>query len=60
MYAGAIPFMISIPLSLGSYAGMLLVIVMILLLALRIVFEERFLCGHLPGYDAYMHRGATA
>lgn len=56
MYAGAIPFMIGIPLWLGSYAGVLLVIVMILLLALRIVFEERFLCGQLPGYEAYMRR----
>jgi len=56
MYAGAIPFMIGIPLWLGSYAGMLLAIVMTLLLALRIFFEERFLCGQLPGYEAYMRR----
>jgi protein-S-isoprenylcysteine O-methyltransferase Ste14 len=54
MYAGAIFFMLGIPLWLGSYAGTLLVIVLILLLVLRIAFEERFLRGQLPGYEAYM------
>jgi len=53
MYAGAIAFLLGMPLWLGSYAGTVLVIAMILLLALRIVFEERFLRGKLPGYEAY-------
>jgi protein-S-isoprenylcysteine O-methyltransferase Ste14 len=56
MYAGAIPCMLGIPLWLGSYAGTLLAIILILLLALRIVFEERFLRGRLPGYEAYMRK----
>jgi protein-S-isoprenylcysteine O-methyltransferase Ste14 len=56
MYAGAISFMLGIPLWLGSCAGTLLVIVMIPLLALRIIFEERFLRGKLPGYEAYMRK----
>jgi len=56
MYAGAVPFMLGIPLWLGSYAGALLALVMILLLALRIVFEERFLCRQLPGYQAYTRK----
>jgi protein-S-isoprenylcysteine O-methyltransferase Ste14 len=54
MYAGAIFFMLGIPLWLGSYAGTLLVIAMILLLVLRIVFEERFLRHQLPGYETYV------
>lgn len=54
MYAGAIFFLLGIPLWLGSYAGSLPVIAMILLLALRIIFEERFLRDKLPGYDKYM------
>ena len=45
---------------LGYYAFALVtnlfVIAMILLLALRIVFEERFLRGKLPGYEAYMRK----
>jgi protein-S-isoprenylcysteine O-methyltransferase Ste14 len=56
MYSGAIAFMLGIPLWLESYAGTLLVIVMILLLALRIVFEERFLRGRLAGYEAYARK----
>jgi protein-S-isoprenylcysteine O-methyltransferase Ste14 len=56
MYAGAIPFMLGIPLWLESYVGTLLVIVIIALLALRIVFEERFLRSRLPGYEAYMRK----
>jgi protein-S-isoprenylcysteine O-methyltransferase Ste14 len=56
MYAGAILFMFGIPLWLRSYAGTLLVVVMALLLVLRIVFEERFLRGQLPGYEAYVGR----
>jgi len=56
MYAGAISFMLGIPLWLESGAGTLLVIVMILLLVLRIIFEERFLRGKLPDYEAYMRK----
>jgi len=54
MYAGAIAVMFGIPLWLESEAGVLVVVVMTTLLVLRIVFEERFLCAQLSGYDAYL------
>ncbi len=56
MYAGAVLLMIGMPLWLESYAAALLAIVPIILLAVRIVFEEQFLRQELSGYDAYMER----
>ena len=53
MYAGSIPLLLGIPLFLGSYAAVLLVVPLIAAIALRIVFEERFLRRELEGYDAY-------
>jgi len=44
------------PLWLGSYAAALLAIVPIALLAVRILFEERFLRRELTGYEEYMRR----
>jgi protein-S-isoprenylcysteine O-methyltransferase Ste14 len=56
MYAGAIALLIGIPLWLQSYAGTLLTVVPIAILAARIRFEEQFLRRELKGYDAYMQR----
>jgi protein-S-isoprenylcysteine O-methyltransferase Ste14 len=39
---------------LGSWYGLLLVLVMIPGLVVRAVLEERVLLKELPGYDAYM------
>jgi protein-S-isoprenylcysteine O-methyltransferase Ste14 len=41
---------------LGSYAAALLSIVPIVLVAVRIVFEEQFLRRELPGYEDYTHQ----
>jgi protein-S-isoprenylcysteine O-methyltransferase Ste14 len=56
MYAGAVLLMIGMPLWLESYAAALFAIVPIILLAVRIVFEEQFLRQELSGYDAYTER----
>lgn len=56
MYAGAIPLSVGMALWLGSYAGALLAVVPIALLAMRAVAEERFLARELEGYDDYLQR----
>ena len=56
MYLGIFVFNIGIALWLESYAGALLAIGPIGLLAVRILFEERFLRRELPGYDAYTEK----
>jgi protein-S-isoprenylcysteine O-methyltransferase Ste14 len=53
MYAGAALLLIGMPLWLESYAGALLAIVPIGILAMRILVEEKFLKRELQGYDAY-------
>jgi protein-S-isoprenylcysteine O-methyltransferase Ste14 len=56
MYAGAVLLMIGMPLWLESYAAALFAIVPIILLAVRVVFEEQFLRQELSDYDAYTER----
>jgi protein-S-isoprenylcysteine O-methyltransferase Ste14 len=56
MYAGAAPFLIGMALWLESWAAALFSIVPMLILAARILVEERFLVEKLPGYDAYRRR----
>ncbi|HEX3599817.1 MAG TPA: isoprenylcysteine carboxylmethyltransferase family protein [Lacipirellulaceae bacterium] len=56
MYAGIFLFNVGMALWLESYAAAIATLVPIGLLALRIVFEERFLRRELPGYDAYAGR----
>jgi protein-S-isoprenylcysteine O-methyltransferase Ste14 len=56
MYAGFVPMVVGPALWLQSYAAALLAIVPIAVLALRSVFEERFLKRELKGYDAYTEK----
>jgi protein-S-isoprenylcysteine O-methyltransferase Ste14 len=56
MYFGAALLMVGLPLWLESWAGALLAAVPIATLAVRIVFEERFLKERLEGYGAYTQR----
>ena len=56
MYAGFIPMGVGTALWLESYVAALLAIVPIAVLAVRSVFEERFLQRELNGYDAYMEK----
>jgi len=53
MYTSLVLLAPGMALWLGSYAAALLSIVPIVLIAVRIVFEERFLRRELPGYEAY-------
>ena len=56
MYVGNVIMMVGIPLALGSYWGLLLVIPGVLVLVSRIVDEEKMLTQELRGYREYMQR----
>jgi protein-S-isoprenylcysteine O-methyltransferase Ste14 len=56
MYAGAIPFLLGIPLLLGSWYGLALAPIFVLAFALRAVLEERTLAAQLPAYTDYAAR----
>jgi len=56
MYAGSIPLILGLPLWLGSYAITLAGVFVVLVMTVRILVEEAFLRGHLPGYEDYMRR----
>jgi protein-S-isoprenylcysteine O-methyltransferase Ste14 len=56
LYAGAALLMAGAPPWLESYPAALLASVPIAAIALRIIFEERFLRRELKGYDAYTQR----
>jgi len=53
MYAGTLPLIVAIPLALGSYWALLLVIPLLPILAWRLLDEERVLRRDLPGYADY-------
>jgi protein-S-isoprenylcysteine O-methyltransferase Ste14 len=53
MYAGAILLLIGIPLSLGSWWALLLIVPFMPVLVWRILDEELFLRQNLPGYEEY-------
>lgn len=56
MYASAIPYLVGMPLLLGSWDGLLVVPLLVAGLAARAVLEERLLRRDLPGYDGYTRR----
>jgi protein-S-isoprenylcysteine O-methyltransferase Ste14 len=56
MYAGAMVYLVGLPLLLGSWRGLGLTPILMLALAWRIVREERTLRAELPGYDEYAAR----
>lgn len=56
LYAGALFFFIGVPLLLGSWWGLAPTPAFILLLAARILLEEKTLRAGLAGYDAYVAR----
>jgi protein-S-isoprenylcysteine O-methyltransferase Ste14 len=53
MYATASLYLIGTPLALGSYWGLLALAFMVPFLTWRLVDEEKFLAGNLPGYIEY-------
>jgi protein-S-isoprenylcysteine O-methyltransferase Ste14 len=56
MYVGALILVIGTPLALGSYWGLLLLLLNVPILVLRILDEEKMLASDLDGYTTYMHR----
>jgi len=54
MYFGTVIMMVGIPLALGSYWGLPLVIPGVILLVVRIIDEEKMLATELAGYRDYM------
>ena len=56
MYAGALLYFLGTPLLLGSWYGLAFAPVLIALLAVRAVMEERMLTRALDGYPAYAAR----
>jgi protein-S-isoprenylcysteine O-methyltransferase Ste14 len=56
MCAGALVYLLGMPLVLGSWRGLMLTPILILAVAWRIVNEERTLRAELPGYDEYTAR----
>jgi protein-S-isoprenylcysteine O-methyltransferase Ste14 len=56
MYAGAIPFLLGMPLLLGSWWGLVCTPILVGGIGVRAVLEERMLAAQLPGYAEYMQR----
>jgi protein-S-isoprenylcysteine O-methyltransferase Ste14 len=56
MYSGALLLFIGVPLALGSWWGLAVVVPLLAVLVLRLRNEELFLLRHLPGYAAYRQK----
>jgi protein-S-isoprenylcysteine O-methyltransferase Ste14 len=56
MYAGALIMLLGIPIALGSWWGVLVLVATTPALLWRLLDEEKFLARNLPGYIAYQQR----
>jgi protein-S-isoprenylcysteine O-methyltransferase Ste14 len=56
MYAGALVMFLGIPIALGSWWGLLVLVAMIPALIWRLLDEEKFLSRNLPGYVEYQKK----
>ena len=56
MYAGAMPLLVFTPIALGSWAGVPISILLILIIVARLLDEERFLKANLSGYEEYCQK----
>jgi protein-S-isoprenylcysteine O-methyltransferase Ste14 len=56
MYVGSIVMLTGIPLALGSWWGLFIIILMMPALIWRLLDEERFLAKKLPGYVEYKNK----
>jgi protein-S-isoprenylcysteine O-methyltransferase Ste14 len=56
MYAGALVLIAGMPLALGSLVGLTTFPPFAAIIVWRLLDEERFLAGHLPGYATYRQR----
>jgi protein-S-isoprenylcysteine O-methyltransferase Ste14 len=53
MYAGALLYLLAMPLALGSWWALLIVATLAPFIVWRLIDEERFLAARLPGYAQY-------
>jgi protein-S-isoprenylcysteine O-methyltransferase Ste14 len=53
MYLGSLVMLLGIPLSMGSWWGLLTIVGMVLVIVWRLLDEERFLARNLAGYAGY-------
>jgi protein-S-isoprenylcysteine O-methyltransferase Ste14 len=56
MYAGALVMLLGVPLALGSWWGLLLVVAMAAVIIWRLLDEEKYLAKNLPGYPEYQRQ----
>jgi protein-S-isoprenylcysteine O-methyltransferase Ste14 len=56
MYAGALVMLVGIPIALGSWWGLLVIMAMMPALIWRLLDEEKFLARNLPGYEEYQRK----
>jgi protein-S-isoprenylcysteine O-methyltransferase Ste14 len=56
MYSGALVMLIGVPLALGSWWGLLMVIPITIVLVWRLLEEENFLTRNLAGYPEYQNK----
>jgi protein-S-isoprenylcysteine O-methyltransferase Ste14 len=56
MYAGVIWLFVGMPLALGSWWSLVLILPFVPVLLWRLLDEEKILQRDLPGYTAYMRR----
>jgi protein-S-isoprenylcysteine O-methyltransferase Ste14 len=56
MYSCAVILFLATPLALGSFLALAFAVPLCLMLAVRLLHEERFLSRELPGYDDYRRK----
>jgi protein-S-isoprenylcysteine O-methyltransferase Ste14 len=56
MYSGALIMLAGVPLALGSWWGLVPVVLLALAIIWRLLDEEKFLAANLPGYLAYQEQ----
>ncbi len=56
MYIASLLYLLGMPLALGSYWGLVVFALMLLVILWRLLDEERVLARRLPGYTVYMQR----
>jgi protein-S-isoprenylcysteine O-methyltransferase Ste14 len=56
MYSGALVMLAGMPIALGSWWGLLVIVAIVPALIWRLFDEEKFLARNLPGYAEYQKR----